>query len=75
MPTERENLGTVLGSAIKVPTNQQGNVWRSFELDSRTGVLKPVINVPFGNISAPASVPTVGETFSKPEGTLIKKLF
>ena len=75
LPTERENLGTVLGSAIKVPTNQQGNVWRSFELDSRTGVLKPVINVPFGNISAPASVPTVGETFSKPEGTLIKKLF
>jgi hypothetical protein len=60
IPTEGQNLGTPLGSAINVPTNQQGNVWRAFELDSRTGVLKP-INAPLGNASAPASVPSVGE--------------
>jgi Lipase (class 3) len=61
IPTEGENLGTQLGNAIKVPTNQQGNVWRAFELDSRTGVLKPVLNAPFGNVSTPSSVPSVGQ--------------
>jgi Lipase (class 3) len=61
IPTEGQNLGTPLGSAINVPTNQQGNVWRAFELDSRTGVLKP-INAPLGSVFAPASVPSVGES-------------
>jgi hypothetical protein len=61
LPTEGQNLGTQLGNTINVPTNQQGNVWRAFELDSRTGVLKP-INAPLGNISAPASVPSIGES-------------
>jgi hypothetical protein len=61
LPTEGQNLGTQLGNTINVPTNQQGNVWRAFELDSRTGVLKPV-NAPFGNVSAPASVPSIGES-------------
>jgi Lipase (class 3) len=59
LPAEGQNLGTPLGGAINVPINQQGNVWRAFELDSRTGVLKP-INAPFGNVSDPAKVPTVG---------------
>jgi Lipase (class 3) len=59
IPTEGQNLGTPLGNAINVPLNQQGNVWRAFELDSRTGVLKPVLNAPFGNISTPSSVPSV----------------
>lgn len=68
LPTEGQNLGTPLGGMIKVPTNQQGNVWRSFELDSRTGVLKPV-NAPLGNVNAPSSVPSIGESFSNTGGT------
>jgi hypothetical protein len=72
IPTEGQNLGTPLGNQINVPTNQQGNVWRAFELDSRTGVLKPVINAPFGNVSAPASVPTVGQNAVTSGGTVGK---
>jgi hypothetical protein len=72
IPTEGENLGTRLGNPINIPTNQQGNVWRAFELDSRTGVLKPFINAPFGNVSAPASVPTVGQNAVTSGGTVGK---
>jgi hypothetical protein len=72
LPTEGQNLGTPLGGAIKVPTNQQGTVWRAFELDSRTGVLKPV-NAPLGNVSSPGSVPSIGESASGGgSGTSIK---
>lgn len=72
IPTEGQNLGTPLGNPINVPTNQLGNVWRAFELDSRTGVLKPVINAPFGNVSSPASVPTVGQNAVTSGGTVGK---
>jgi hypothetical protein len=63
---------TQLGSAINIPINQVGTVWRAFELDSRTGVLKPVVNVPFGNVSSPGSVPRAGENFVNTGGGLGK---
>jgi hypothetical protein len=60
LPREGENLGTPYGGAINAPNDQLGNVWYTFQLDSRTGILRRV-NVPFGNVSERARVPSVGE--------------
>jgi hypothetical protein len=66
-PDKAYDPNTAYGGAINVPTDRLGNVWYSFQLDSRTGILKRV-NVPFGNISDRAKVPSVGEN----PGSIIK---
>jgi hypothetical protein len=71
LPKEGENLGTPLGGAINVPTDQNGNVWYVFQLDSRTGILKRV-NVPFINESDRARVPRIGEAPPTVPPTLVR---
>jgi Lipase (class 3) len=69
LPQEGQNINrnSALGGAINVPTDGRGNVWYTFQLDSRTGILKRVL-VPFGNESDRSLVPRIGETL--PNSTL-----
>jgi hypothetical protein len=60
LPQNRNDLGSPIGGAMGVPLDGKGNVWYTFQLDSRTGILKRVF-VPFGNVSDRAQVPSVGE--------------
>jgi hypothetical protein len=62
LPQEGQNINrnSALGGAINVPTDGRGNVWYTFQLDSRTGILKRVL-VPFGNERDRALVPRIGE--------------
>lgn len=57
---ENVNRDSKLGGSLNVPTDGKGNVWYTFQLDSRTGILKRVL-VPFGNVQDRALVPRVGE--------------
>jgi pimeloyl-ACP methyl ester carboxylesterase len=42
-------------SKLNVPTNQEGNTWYVFKLDTRTGILYKVNR--FGNVNSPSEVP------------------
>ena len=57
----RDTLGPAIGAPIPVPTNQGGNVWYVFQLDSKTGILRRV-NAPFIYESDRAKVPRIGES-------------
>jgi hypothetical protein len=59
-PGVNVNQDSALGGPINVPTDGRGNVWYTFQLDSRTGILYRV-NKPFGNVKDRAQVPSVGE--------------
>jgi len=55
-----QSVGNPLTGTIAIPANQQGNVWYVFQLDSRTGILRPV-NTFNTNIVPPNQVPAFGE--------------
>jgi hypothetical protein len=59
-PGENVNRNAALGDPINVPTDGRGNVWQTFQLNSRTGILYR-INKPFGDVSDRALVPSVRE--------------
>lgn len=59
-PAVQGVVGTSLGGEIRTPTNQSGNVWYVFQLDSRTGILRRVDR--FGTVTSPRQVPLIGES-------------